>query len=172
MRIAQIAPLLLPIPPKRYGGTERVVSTLTDALVDRGHEVTLFASGDSRTKGRLSPIVPVSLKNDPSMADPIPYTFIELERMLDRSRDFDVIHNHQDYLAFPFARRTQTSMLTTLHTRLDIPDLIAIFREYSELPIVSISNAQREPLPWAHWVATVHNGIDLAPYPFTPRHGT
>ena len=172
MRIAQIAPLAERVPPQLYGGTERVVSALTEELVRRGHAVTLFASGDSRTAATLVPIVPRALRLDPSVQDAYAYTMLELGVAFGRAGAFDLIHNHLDYFAWPFARLTRTPVVTTLHGRLDLPDLLPVVREYREQPLVSISDAQRAPLAWANWVSTVHNGIDLAPYTLHERQGT
>ena len=125
MRIAQIAPLAEPVPPELYGGTERVVSALTEELVRRGHRVTLFASGDSRTAADLVPVCARALRLDPAVADPYVYTMRELGLAFARAGEFDVIHNHLDYFALPFTRLTRTPVVTTLHGRLDLPDLPA-----------------------------------------------
>jgi glycosyltransferase involved in cell wall biosynthesis len=171
MRIAQVAPLAERVPPQLYGGTERVVAALTEELVRRGHEVTLFASGDSRTAGTLVPIVDRALRLDPDVQDPYAHTMLELGAVFDRAGDFDLIHSHLDYFTWPFARLTATPVVTTMHGRLDLPDLRPLVREYRWAPLVSISDSQRAPLAWANWVATVYNGIDLDPYPFTAGHG-
>lgn len=171
MRIAQLAPLAERVPPRLYGGTERVVSALTEELVRRGHEVTLFASGDSRTQADLVPIVPQALRLSPAVADPNTYLMLQLGTAFERAGDFDVIHSHLDYYTFPFARATATPVVTTTHGRLDLPDLPALVRAYRDAPLVSISDSQRAPLPDARWIATVYNGIDLAPYAFAPAPG-
>ena len=171
MRIAQIAPLVERVPPLLYGGTERVVSALTEELVRRGHEVTLFASGDSVTDARLVPITERALRLDQSVQDPYAHTMRQLGTIFAHAADFDLIHNHLDYFAWPFARLVHTPVVTTMHGRLDLPDLAAVTRDYREQPLVSISDSQRDPLPWANWAATVYNGIDLTPYPFHDRHG-
>ena len=164
MRIAQLAPPAERVPPALYGGTERVVSALTEELVRRGHEVTLFASGDSRTSATLVPVCARALRLDPAVADVHVYTLRELGLAFARAGEFDVIHNHLDYFALPFARLTGAAVLTTLHGRLDLPDLPAIFGDYRDAPLVSVSASQRAPFPRANWLATVHNGIDLAAY--------
>ena len=171
MRIAQIAPVAERVPPRLYGGTERVVSALTEELVRRGHEVTLFASGDSCTAATLAAVIPRALRLNPAVADSYVYTMLELGMVFERAREFDIIHNHQDYFALPFARLVETPVVTTLHGRLDLPDLPAIIRAYRDAPLISISNSQRRPLSWAHWVATVYNGMDLTPYIEHPACG-
>jgi glycosyltransferase involved in cell wall biosynthesis len=159
LRIAQIAPLYESVPPQGYGGTERVVSYLTGELVRQGHEVTLFASGDSATSARLVPICPRSLRLDPGCVDPLAHHVRMLEAVYRRAAEFDVLHFHVDYLHFPWSRRHRAPHLTTLHGRLDIPDLVPLYREYREMPVVSISDAQRAPLPWLRWLGTVHHGL-------------
>lgn len=160
MRIAQVAPLSESVPPKLYGGTERVVSYLTEELVRLGHEVTLFASGDSETCARLVPICPRSLRLERDSIDHLAHHVRLVEEVFRRADDFDVIHFHLDYLHFPLLRRQRSSChLTTLHGRLDIPDLAPLFREFTEMPVVSVSQAQRKPLPWARWVGTVYHGL-------------
>ena len=159
MKIAQVAPLAEAVPPKLYGGTERVVAYLTDALVELGHDVTLFASGDSATKATLSPIWPRALRLDPEMKDPLVPLFMQLETVARRATEFDVIHCHLDYFSFPLLRRLGTPSLTTLHGRLDLPELAPLYRLYGDTPVVSISNSQREPLPEANYVGTVLHGL-------------
>jgi len=158
LAIAQVAPLHEAVPPKLYGGTERVVSYLTEALVAMGHDVTLFATGDSETAARLVPVVPSALRLTGS-ADPIAAHILLLEEVASRAADFDVLHFHCDYLHFPISRRLAASTLTTLHGRLDIPELGPLYREFTDAPLVSISNAQRSPLPWACWMATIYHGL-------------
>ena len=160
MRIAQIAPLYESVPPQLYGGTERVVSYLTDELVRQGHDVTLFASGDSATSARLVPICPRSLRLEKA-PNPAPdaWHILEAELVGRQAFSFDVIHNHAGFYLFPHFRREQVPAITTLHGRLDAPDLFPLFREFSEMSLVSISDAQREPMPWANWTATVHHGL-------------
>jgi len=159
MRIAQVAPLYESVPPRLYGGTERVVSWLTEELVHQGHDVTLFASGDSLTNARLIPVCPQALRLDPECMDPLAHHVKLIEQVLQCKDDFDVIHFHIDYLHFPLSRSLDLPQLTTLHGRLDIPDLVPLYREFSEMPVVSISDAQRLPLPWINWQGTVHHGI-------------
>jgi glycosyltransferase involved in cell wall biosynthesis len=159
MRIAQIAPLTEAVPPKLYGGTERVVAYLTDALVELGHEVTLFASGDSLTKARLAPIWPRALRLDPDVKDCFVPLFMQLETVARRAHEFDVIHAHIDYFGYPLLSRLGTPAITTLHGRLDLPELPALYGLYGDIPVVSISNSQRSPLPQANYVATVLHGL-------------
>jgi glycosyltransferase involved in cell wall biosynthesis len=159
MQIAQVAPLTEAVPPKLYGGTERVVAYLTDALVELGHEVTLFASGDSLTKSTLAPIWPRALRLDPDVKDYLAPVFMELEMVARRAQEFDVIHSHLDYFGFPLLRLLDVPSVTTLHGRLDLPELPALYGVYGDVPVVSISNSQRAPLPQAHYVATVYHGL-------------
>jgi glycosyltransferase involved in cell wall biosynthesis len=159
MRIAQVAPLAEAVPPKLYGGTERVVAYLTDALVELGHDVTLFASGDSATKATLAPIWPRALRLDPDVKDPFVPMFMQLETVARRAHEFDVIHSHLDYFGYTLLRRLGTPSITTLHGRLDMPELPALYRLYGDIPVVSISNSQRVPLPEANFVATVLHGL-------------
>jgi glycosyltransferase involved in cell wall biosynthesis len=159
MRIAQVAPLYESVPPQTYGGTERVVSYLTDELVRQGHEVTLFASGDSETDAKLVPCAPRSLRLDDEVIDPYARQIVELEAVAARANEFDVIHWHLDYFHFPISRRMATPSVTTLHGRLDIPELQPLYDEFADMPVVSISNDQRAPLPQANWVATIHHGM-------------
>jgi glycosyltransferase involved in cell wall biosynthesis len=159
MKIAQVAPLMEAVPPKLYGGTERVVAYLTDALVELGHEVTLFASGDSVTKARLAPIWPRALRLDPTIKDPFVPLFIQLETIARRAHEFDVVHSHLDYFGYPLLRRLGTPSITTLHGRLDLPELPALYTVYGDVPVVSISNSQRGPLAQANYVSTVLHGL-------------
>jgi glycosyltransferase involved in cell wall biosynthesis len=159
MKIAQVAPLTEAVPPKLYGGTERVVAYLTDALVELGHEVTLFASGDSFTKAQLAPIWPRALRLDPDVKDHFVPLFMELETVARRAHEFDVVHAHLDYFGYPLLRRLGTASITTLHGRLDLPELPALYGLYGDVPVVSISNSQRVPLPQANYVATVLHGL-------------
>ncbi len=159
MRIAQVAPLYESVPPCLYGGTERVVSWLTEELVRLGHDVTLFASGDSVTNARLVPACPRALRLDSQCKDPLAHHVIMMEHVFSESANFDLIHCHVDYIHFPLARRTDAPCLTTLHGRLDIPDLVAVYQAFREQPLVSISDSQRAPLPWANWQATVRHGM-------------
>jgi glycosyltransferase involved in cell wall biosynthesis len=159
MKIAQIAPLTEAVPPKMYGGTERVVAYLTDALVELGHEVTLFASGDSSTKAELAPIWPRALRLDPDVKDHFVPLFMQLEAVARRAHEFDVIHSHLDYFGYPLLRRLRTPSITTLHGRLDLPELPALYNLYGDIPVVSISDSQRRPLPQANFAATVLHGL-------------
>jgi glycosyltransferase involved in cell wall biosynthesis len=159
MKIAQVAPLTEAVPPKLYGGTERVVAYLTDALVELGHEVTLFASGDSFTKARLAPVWPRALRLDPDVKDHFVPLFMELEMVARRAHEFDVVHAHLDYFGYPLLKRLGTPSITTLHGRLDLPELPALYGLYGDVPVVSISNSQRIPLPQANYVATVLHGL-------------
>jgi glycosyltransferase involved in cell wall biosynthesis len=158
LRIAQVAPLYESVPPKLYGGTERIVAYLTEELVRQGHEVTLFASGDSQTSARLVSCAPQALRLG-RCRDPIPHHLIMLEEVYRRADEFDVIHFHVDYLHFPVSRRHRARHLTTLHGRLDLPDLPPLYREFPEVPVTSISNSQRTPLPWLNWQGTIYHGL-------------
>jgi glycosyltransferase involved in cell wall biosynthesis len=155
MKIAQVAPLYESVPPKYYGGTERVVSYLTEELVRQGHDVTLFASGDSETSARLVAACPRSLRLDRECVDQLAHQTLMLELVFREAQSFDLIHFHIDYFHFPLSRRHGVPHVTTLHGRLDIPDLASLYQEFREMPVVSISDAQREPLPWANWQGTV-----------------
>jgi glycosyltransferase involved in cell wall biosynthesis len=159
LRIAILAPLVEPVPPPLYGGTERVVSLLTEELVRRGHEVTLFASGDSRTAATLVPVCPRGLRLDPEVKDYTAYTLVALGQAYTHDGEFDLFHNHNDYLAFALARLGRTPTVTTTHGRLDLQEVRRFYQLYPEQRLVSISHEQREWLPEANWVGTVHNGI-------------
>jgi glycosyltransferase involved in cell wall biosynthesis len=159
MRIAQVSPLMEAVPPKLYGGTERIVAYLTDELVAMGHEVTLFASGDSATTARLVPGFPRALRLDPAVRDYVAPLLAMLEDVARRAAEFDIIHLHCDYLGFAVLRRTRTPFLATLHGRLDLPELRLLYRAFPDVPVVSISDAQRQPLPEARYVATIHHGL-------------
>ncbi len=171
MRIAQVAPLHEAVPPKLYGGTERVVHYLTEELVRQGHEVTLFASQDSKTSARLVPCCERALRLNPSCRDRLAHHVLMLEKVAQMAEDFDIIHFHIDYIHFPLMRRLKVSHVTTLHGRLDIPDLYPLYREFAEMPVVSISNAQRAPLPFVNWVGTVYHGLPKDLYRFYARPG-
>lgn len=171
MRIAIVAPLIESVPPKLYGGTERVVSVLAEELVRRGHDVTLFASGDSTTDAELVACCPRGLRLDPDARDHVAYTMAQLGRVYERASEFDVIHNHTDYFAFPFARLTSTPTVTTIHGRLDMAEVRRVYEWFPEQFLVSISDAQRVPLMHANWLRTVYNGIDLSHFHFEPRSG-
>jgi len=166
MKIAQIAPLAESCPPRRYGGTERIVSYLTEELVRQGHEVTLFASGDSVTSAELVPCSNMALRLDASVKDMTPYHVMMLDKVAKRANEFDVLHFHIDHLHFPLMRPYADRLLTTLHGRLDLPDLIPFFSAFRELPLVSISEAQRRPMPPVNWLGTVFHGLPENVLPF------
>ena len=159
MRIAQISPLTEAVPPKLYGGTERVISWLTEELVALGHKVTLFASGDSVTSARLEPMWPTALRLDGSVRDPNALHMSMIEQIAQRAREFDLLHFHLDYYPFSVMSRQSTPFLTTLHGRLDLPEHEPVFSTFPNVPLVSISNAQRRPAPNANWIGTVHHGM-------------
>jgi glycosyltransferase involved in cell wall biosynthesis len=161
MRIAQIAPLYESVPPRLYGGTERVVSYLTEELVRQGHQVTLFASEDSITSAELVPCTPRALRLEPNVRDAVPHHMIMLDKVRERADDFDLLHFHIDYMHFPQFRPERARTLTTLHGRQDLADHMPFYRRFSDMPLVSISNAQRMPLPSANFVGTVHHGLPL-----------
>jgi glycosyltransferase involved in cell wall biosynthesis len=171
MRIAQVAPLYESVPPKYYGGTERVVSWLTEELVRQGHEVTLFASGDSQTMARLVACCRRALRLDKNCVDRTAHHVLMMEQVFKASHEFDIIHFHIDYPHYPLSRRMRTPHVTTLHGRLDIPDLNGLYREFRDMPVVSISDAQREPLPWINWQGTVYHGLPPDMYRFRPEPG-
>ncbi|MBV9104591.1 MAG: glycosyltransferase family 4 protein [Verrucomicrobia bacterium] len=173
MKIAQVAPLYESVPPKYYGGTERVVSYLTEELVQQGHEVVLFASGDSVTRAQLVPVSQRALRLEgPHVVDRIAHHVRMLEMVHRRVLDFDLVHFHIDYLHFPLATRFPTAALTTLHGRLDIPDLIPLFQEFPKVNLVSISNTQRKALGWANWRGTVYHGLPIGLYRFQEKPGS
>lgn len=170
MRIAMVAPLIEPVPPL-HDGTELVVSLLTEELVRRGYDVTLFASADSRTAAHLAPCSPRGLRFDPEIRDEVASTMVELGRVYERAADFDLIHNHIDYYAFPFTHLTETPTLTTAHGRFELPEVCRVYGAFPEQRLVSISDGQRAALPNANWVGTVFNGIALDTYHFHPDPG-
>ena len=171
MRIAQITPLIESVPPKLYGGTERVASYLTEELVALGHDVTLFASGDSDTTAHLEPIVEQALRLNKRCIDPMAPYFLQHEIVKRHRRKFDVMHFHTGYLHFPITRAYNLPAVTTLHDGLNIPEQIRVYQEFNELPLVSISNHQRAPLPFANWLSTVYNGIPENLFRFEPKPG-
>lgn len=171
MRIAQVAPLYESVPPRLYGGTERVVSWLTEELVRQGHDVTLFASGDSLTNARLIPLCPQALRLDSGCVDPLAHHINLLEQVMQWKDEFDVVHFHTDYLHFSLSRREELNQVTTLHGRLNIPDLVPLYREFSDMPVISISDAQRLPLPWINWQGTVHHGMPESLFHPHPKPG-
>jgi glycosyltransferase involved in cell wall biosynthesis len=159
MRIAQLAPLAESVPPKLYGGTERVIAWLVDELAELGHDVTLFASGDSRTKGKLHAVWPRALRLGRRGVDPNAACALLIETIAERAHDFDVIHSHVDWLPLPVLRRTGVPFLTTMHGRLDLPGLADVIGAFSQAPFVSISDNQRRPLRGANWIATIQHGL-------------
>ena len=159
MKIAQVAPLAESVPPKLYGGTERVASWLTEELVSRGHDVTLFASGDSRTSARLISVTDRALRLDPTIVEPLGYQMMMLEEVRKHADEFDIIHFHLELLHAPLARSLRVPSVTTLHGRLDLPDLAPFYRAFAELPLVSISDSQRLPMPPVNWAATIYHGM-------------
>jgi glycosyltransferase involved in cell wall biosynthesis len=169
MKIAQIAPLIESVPPRLYGGTERVVSYLTEELVALGHEVTLFASGDSITTANLVPCVPEALRLDPRVKDSVPYHMLMLDRVRQLSEDFDVLHFHTDQFHFPVFRAIAARTVTTLHGRQDLPDLLPLYLGFDDMPLVSISNDQRRPVPRANFVKTIYHGLSLSALRPLPR---
>ena len=173
MKIAQIGPLMESVPPRLYGGTERIVSYLTDELVRLGHDVTLFASGDSVSAAHLVPCVPKALRLDPNVRDPIPYYMLMLDRVNDVADDFDILHFHIDQFHFPLFRPIAHRTVTTTHGRQDLPDLRPLYFGFSDMPLVSISDAQRLPIANANFVATIYHGIpfDLHKPTYRPRSG-
>ncbi len=171
MRIAQVPPLYESVPPRLYGGTERVVSYLTEELIKQGHDVTLFASGDSKTSAKLLPICESSLRLDPRCIDPVALHMLLIEEVLKYQDQFDIIHAHIDYLGFVLARRSRLPVINTLHGRLDLWEREFLFNEFKECPLVSISNAQRSPVPGACWIDTVYHGLPGNLYTFNEKKG-
>lgn len=166
MKIAQIAPLFESVPPRAYGGTERVVSYLTEALTAQGHEVTLFASGDSVTRATLLPMAARGLRLDPARPDWITWHTMMIDRVFEEAHHFDVLHFHIDFLHYPLARRCATPCLTTMHGRLDRKDLLPLHTHFQVHPLVSVSNSQRGPLSQANWCGTVYHGLPIKMYRF------
>ncbi len=171
MRIAQVAPLIESVPPKHYGGTERIVSYLTEELVRFGHEVTLFASGDSVTNARLIAPFRRSVRKNERCKDPIAREVILIDHVVEHAHEFDVIHFHTGYLHFAVSRYLPVPHVTTLHGRLDMPDLVRVFDRFRDVPVISISNTQREPMPWANWQATIYHGLPNDLFRFYPDRG-
>jgi glycosyltransferase involved in cell wall biosynthesis len=159
MKIAHVSPLMEAVPPRLYGGTERIVAYLCDELVALGHDVTLFASGDSVTRARLAAVWPCALRLDPTTPDYLAPHTVMLELLARRVEEFDIVHLHVDFLGYPLLRRTNVPYLATLHGRLDLPELQRVYDIFHDAPVVSISNAQRAPLPQANYVATIYHGI-------------
>ncbi len=171
MKIAQVAPLHESVPPKYYGGTERVVYYLTEELVRQGHEVTLFASGDSTTSATLQPMVDHALRLNPDVGDPLAYHIMMLDKVAEMADEFDLIHFHIDGLQYPLMRYLDIPCITTLHDRLDLPHMAPLYHTFNHVPVVSISNHQRTPLLFANWQGTVYHGLPLALYHFHPSPG-
>lgn len=170
MKIAQVTPLYEAVPPKLYGGTERVVAHLTDALVDLGHDVTLFASADAATRARLVPVRDQAIRLDPSpLKSDLAAHMTMLSEVLKRADQYDVIHFHTDMIHFPFFSALADKTITTLHGRLDMKDLPSVYERWSQFGLVSISDDQRRPLPFGNWKATVHHGMPADLYRFSPR---
>jgi glycosyltransferase involved in cell wall biosynthesis len=166
MKIAQVSPLFERVPPKAYGGTERIISYLSEELIRLGHDVTLFASGDSITGARLVPAIEESFRLDAVQRTWLAYHTIQMDQVSELAHTFDVIHFHTDYLHFPIARKFSTPHITTLHGRLDLPELVSLYRHFSDVPLISISDSQRIPLPWANWCETVYHGLPPDLYSF------
>ena len=171
MRIAQVAPLVESVPPRKYGGTERVIATLTAELVRMGHDVTLYASGDSRTEARLIPLVERALWKSDAPRNETLLHLAELGRVVRDARRYDVVHSHLDAMAFSFGRQSPTPFVHTLHGRLDLPELQPFFQQFDDVPVVSISDSQRRPIPHANWMGRVYNGVDTARLPFGAGRG-
>src|SRR5260370_14848114 len=159
MKIAQVSPMMEAVPPKLYGGTERIVAYIADELASMGHDVTLFASGDSVTKANLEAVWPRALRLDTTMRDYLAPQLLMLQTVAQRAEEFDIIHSHVDYLGYPTLQRTGVPFVTTLHGRLDLPELQPFYASFDGVPVVSISDSQREPLPHANYIATVHHGM-------------
>ena len=170
MHIAQVAPLAEAVPPQLYGGTERVVSWLTEELVRQGHKVTIFASGDSKTSANLVSAVPQGLRTA-GIRDHAASTLAMLDQVRRRADEFDIIHFHIDVLQFPLFQHLFSKCVTTLHGRLDLPDFHPIYRAFPTMPLVSISNDQRKPMPPVNWLATIHHGLPPGLYPFNAKGG-
>lgn len=171
MKILQVAPLFESVPPKYYGGTERIVSYLTEELVRMGHQVTLFASGDSLSEAQLEPMCHRSLRLDKQCVDQLAHHVLMVERLAQRAHEFEIIHSHIDYLPFTVLRRCPVPAVTTLHGRLDIPDLQNLYREFADMAVVSVSDAQRQPLPALDWRGTVYHGLPGDLYEFHEESG-
>ncbi len=169
MRIAQVSPVFERVPPKAYGGTERVISYLTEELIAQGHDVTLFATGDSITDARLIPVVDRSARLDPQGQEWLMYHTIMLDQVAKMADQFDVIHFHTDFLHFPIAKKLPIPHVTTLHGRLDLPELIPLYRHFRDVPLVSISDSQRTPLSWVDWQKTVYHGLPSDLYSFQSK---
>lgn len=170
VKIAQVSPLYESVPPQTYGGTERVVSFLTEELVAQGQDVTLFASGDSKTTAKLIPGCKKSLRLSGAI-DHLAHHIAMLDDVMRMAPEFDIIHFHIDYMHFPLSRYCALPSVTTLHGRLDLADLIPVYKRYADAPVISISMAQRKPLPWAHWVGNISHGLPTELHSFYPQGG-
>lgn len=171
MRIAMLAPLYESVPPTQYGGTERVVYYLLEELVARGHDVTLFAGGGSQTSAQLVEVCPRPLDLMPRLTDPLGYHLLQLGMAFERASEFDLIHSHCDFRAFPFSRRTSVPVLNTCHNRLDSPELQALARAYPNAALTALSRSHQRALPHARWLGVCYNGIPVDEFPFTVRSG-
>ncbi|MGE3623917.1 MAG: glycosyltransferase family 4 protein [Bdellovibrionales bacterium] len=171
MKIAQISPLCESVPPKLYGGTERVVSCLTEELVRQGHDVTLFASGDSVTQAELVPVIPHALRLDPSVENHLYSHLVMLDQVMQSVHEFDLLHFHIDTIHFPLIRNIKDKTVTTLHGRLDLPDLVPFYKAFSDIPLVSISNSQRKPMPPVRWLGTIAHGLPRSLYKLNAKRG-
>ena len=171
MRIAQVAPLFESVPPKHYGGTERIVSYLTEELVRAGHEVTLFGSGDSVTSARLIAPCRRSLRKNERCKDPVAREVVLIDHVVEHAREFDLIHFHTGYLHFAISRHLPVPHVTTLHGRLDVPDVVPLYERFRDVSVISISNAQRKPVPWANWQATIYHGLPKTQFRFCAGGG-
>jgi len=171
MKIAQLAPLVESVPPKYYGGTERVISYLTEALVEMGHDVTLFASADSKTSATLKPQSPRSFRLDKNKEDHMPYYILMHENIYQHASDFDILHSHMDYALYSMLRHLKQPFVTTLHGRLDLSSLRPIYDEFHDTPLISISNNQRKPFPNVNWQSTVYNGLPKDLYHCDEKEG-
>lgn len=171
MKIAQISPVFESVPPKGYGGTERIISYLTEELVCMGHQVTLFATADSVTAARLAPTAPVSIRAVPGRTDWLAYQTMCMDMVAERAQEFDILHFHTDYLHLPLAKRLNRPHLTTIHGRMDLPELPPLYRHFKDLPLASISDSQRSPAPFANWAGTVHHGLPKDLFSFNAKPG-
>ncbi len=171
MKIAQVSPLFESVPPKAYGGTERVISYLTEELVRQGHEVTLFAAGDSVTAARLISVAPNAMRHDAANHAWLAYHTMQMDVVGQLADSFDVIHFHTDYMQFAMTRMLRTPHVSTLHGRLDLSELTPLYQHFSDVPLVSISDNQRTPLPWVNWRKTVYHGLPPDLYKFAPESG-
>lgn len=171
MRIAEVAHLTESVPPKTYGGSERIIAYLADELVHLGHDVTLFASADSSTTARLEPICGDAVRSSDTPTARMARLMLLQERVLQLAAEYDVIHAHLDFLAFPLVRRSKTPVVTTVHGKVDLPELQTVYREFSDVPLISVSDAQRLSCPWANWKATIHHGLPSDLYRFNYGRG-